>query len=251
MERPGPGEKPIESKGFSPWRLIPLGILAAGLVAFFAFDLDRYVGLDALKQHHAALKSWVAARGFSALLIFGAVYALVVAFSLPGGAVMTVAGGFMFGAVAGTVTVVISATIGACAVFLAARYAIGDLLRAKAGPSLKKLEAGFREDAFSYLLVLRLVPLFPFWLVNLAPAFLGVPFGIYALGTLIGIVPGTVVFILVGRGADAVLDKGGDIDLGIIFEPHVLAPIVGLAVLALVPVVYKRWKARHGTGGPA
>lgn len=251
MERPVPSENTIEKQGFSPWRLVPLGILAAGLIAFFALGLDRYVGLDALKQHHAALKEWVAARGFSALLIFGAIYAGVVAFSLPGGAVMTVAGGFMFGLVAGTVTVVVSATIGACAVFLAARYAVGDLLRAKAGPWLKKLEAGFREDAFNYLLVLRLVPLFPFWLVNLAPAFLGVPFGTYALGTLIGIVPGTVVFILVGRGAGAVLDRGGDIDLGIIFEPQVLAPIVGLSILALVPVVYKRWKARRETGDHA
>jgi uncharacterized membrane protein YdjX (TVP38/TMEM64 family) len=106
------------------------------------------------------------------------------------------------------------------------------------------MEAGFRENALSYLLVLRLVPLFPFWLVNLAPAFLGVSLRTYVIGTFFGIIPGTFVYILVGNGAGAVLDAGGELDLGLIFRPEILAPIAGLALLSLVPIAYKRIKAR-------
>jgi uncharacterized membrane protein YdjX (TVP38/TMEM64 family) len=140
---------------------------------------------------------------------------------------------------------VIGATIGATAVFLAARYAFADLLRGKAAPWLKKMEAGFRENAMSYMLVLRLVPIFPFWLVNLVPAFLGVPLRIYVIGTAIGIIPGVIVYTLVGDGLGALFEAGEDLDLRIIFQPRILAPILGLAVLAVMPIICKRWKAGH------
>lgn len=243
-ELPGNGN-PKETKRFSPWRLIPLGILALGLIAFFAFDLGRYMSLEALQEHRLVLKAWVDRNGTVAALVFGAVYAVMVALSVPGGLIMTVAGGFLFGAGLATVTVVISATVGATALFLAAKFALGDYLRARAGPTLQKMEVGFRENALSYLLVLRLVPVFPFWLVNLAPAFLGVSLRTYVVGTFFGIIPGTLVYALVGNGAGAVLEAGGRLDLGVIFKPEILAPIIGLAVLALVPVVYKRIKARR------
>lgn len=239
------GSNAKETKRFSPWRLIPLGILALGLIAFFAFDLGRYVSLEALHEHRRVLKAWVDRTGAVAVLVFGVVYAVMVALSVPGGLIMTVAGGFLFGASLATVTVVISATVGATVLFLAAKFALGDYLRARAGPALQKMEAGFRENAFSYLLVLRLVPVFPFWLVNLAPAFLGVSLRTYVVGTFFGIIPGTLVYALVGNGAGAVLEAGGPLDLGVIFKPEILAPIIGLAVLALVPVVYKRIKARR------
>ena len=106
------------------------------------------------------------------------------------------------------------------------------------------MEDGFRDNALSYMLFLRLVPLFPFWLVNLVPAFLGVPLGTYVLGTFLGIIPGTVVYCLVGNGLGAVFDRGGEPDLSLIFEPQILAPIVGLAVLSLIPIVYKKVKRR-------
>lgn len=232
-------------------RLIPILILLAGLGAFFLFDLHQYVTADALKQHREALRAWVADYGVWSVVIFGVIYLLVAAFSIPGGAVLTVAGGFLFGPYVATLCIVIGATLGAMTLFLAARYAIADLLRAKAGPFLGKIEQGFNEDGMSYMFILRLVPLFPFWLVNLAPAFLGVPLRTFAVSTFIGIIPGTFVYALVGDGAGAVFDQGGDIDFGIISEPRVLAPIVGLIVLAFVPVVYKRLrarKARQGTG---
>ena len=168
-------------------------------------------------------------------------YIAMVAFSLPGGLVATLTGGFLFGTVFGGLLTVFGATIGATAIFLAAKTALGETLREKAGPKLRKLEDGFGKNAFSYMLVLRLVPVFPFFLVNLAPAFLGVPLRTYVVATFLGIIPGTFVFASLGNGLGAVFDAGRDPDLGLIFEPEILGPILALALLALLPVVYRRF----------
>jgi len=236
-----PGPKPPLSIA----RLAPLFILICGLVAFFASGFHRYISLDTLHDNRDMLTRWVADAGVLACVIYTAAYAGIVAFSVPGAAVMTIAGGFLFGPWLGAVLTVIGATVGAVAVFLAARYALADFLRARAGSAIRRMEAGFRADALSYLLFLRLVPVFPFWLVNLVPAFLGVGLGTYLLGTFLGIIPGSVVYSLVGDGVGAVLDAGGDVDLGIIFEPRFLLPVVGLAVLALVPAVYRKFRAER------
>jgi uncharacterized membrane protein YdjX (TVP38/TMEM64 family) len=158
--------------------------------------------------------------------------------------VLTVAGGFLFGVVLGTLYVVVAATLGATAIFLIARSALGDLFRAKAGPFVQQMEAGFRENAFSYMLVLRLIPLFPFFVVNLVPAFLGVPLRTYVVGTLIGIIPGTLVFILAGAGLGSVFDRGGVFTVDSVLTPEIVAGLVGLSLLSLLPVIYKRLKAR-------
>lgn len=221
-------------------RVLPLAVLAAGLVTFVVLDLDVYFSLEALKQNREFLQMIVATNGSLAILAFAGLYAVVVAFSLPGGAIMTLAGGFLFGTVVGGMTVVVGATTGATALFLVARTALGDVLRARAGPFLTKMEDGFRKNAMSYLLVLRLVPLFPFWLVNLVPAFLGVSTSTYVIGTFLGVIPGTFVFASVGNGLGALLDAGQDPDLGIIFQANVLGPLIALALLSLVPVVYKK-----------
>jgi uncharacterized membrane protein YdjX (TVP38/TMEM64 family) len=225
-------------------RWLPLVCLAAGFVAFFAFGLHDYLTFDTLKANRAGLLDWVAARPLLAPLVYVLVYAAVVSFSLPGGAVLTVTGGFLFGTLLGGAYAVTGATIGAVVVFLAARTALGDTLRARAGGAVKRMEEGFREDAFSYLLVLRLVPLFPFFIVNLVPAFLGVSLGVYALATLLGIIPGALVYASVGNGLGAVFDAGDTPDLGILFTAPILLPIVGLCLLALVPVAYKRLKKK-------
>jgi uncharacterized membrane protein YdjX (TVP38/TMEM64 family) len=227
---------------FSPWRLLPLAVVAGGFAAFFAFGWDDYLSFEALHEHREALLAWRQDHYALAALTFFAVYVLVVAFSLPGAVWMTIGGGFLFGAASAAVYVVAAATLGASAIFLVARYALGDVLRGKAGPAMRRMEDGFRENALSYLLVLRLVPLFPFWLVNLVPAFLGVPLRTFVIGTFVGIIPGSVVYCLVGNGLGAVFDSGDTPNLGIIFEPEILAPIIGLAVLSVVPVVYKRLK---------
>ncbi|NKB19108.1 MAG: TVP38/TMEM64 family protein [Alphaproteobacteria bacterium] len=236
-----------EKVGFSPAKLIPVAILIAGFSAFFVFDLNQYLSFDALKENREALTQWVANTGIVAWLVYAGIYAVVTAFSVPGGAVMTIAGGFLFGPWLGGALTVFGATLGATAVFLVARYALADLLREKAGNAIRKMEKGFNEDALSYLLSLRLIPAFPFWLVNLVPAFLNVSVGVYIFGTAVGIIPGTLVFSFFGDGIGAVLEAGQDIDLGIIFEPRFLLPIIGLGVLALMPVLYKKIKGRSAS----
>jgi uncharacterized membrane protein YdjX (TVP38/TMEM64 family) len=229
-------------------RLLPLLVLVAGLGAFFALGLQHYVTFEALAHHREMLLAWVAAHRLAAPIVYVIVYVVAVALSVPGGIWLTITGGFLFGTIAGSAYTVIGATLGAMAVFLAARSAVGDLLlRARAGTALQRMEEGFRRDAFNYLLVLRLVPLFPFFLVNLVPAFLGVPLRTYVAATVLGIIPAVFVFASVGNGLGAVFDTGGE-------KPHlltapVLLPLVGLAVLALIPVVYRAVKRRRGERG--
>ncbi len=241
------GEKTVveSSSGLSFGRLLPVFILIAGLVAFFALDLGRFISLTALKENREALTGWVSEAGAWAWLAYAGIYAAVTAFSIPAGAVMTIAGGFLFGPLLGGSLTITGATVGATAVFLAARYAFADFLRRKAGGSIQKMERGFQENALSYLLFLRLIPVFPFFLVNLVPAFLGVRLGTYVLGTAIGIIPGSLVYASVGDGVGAVLEAGQDVNLRIIFEPRFLLPIVGLGILALLPIVYKKYRARR------
>jgi len=233
-----------QSGSFSYKRLIPVAVLVVGLVLFFALDLGRFLSFEALRQNRATLLGWVETYGIVAALIYMLIYAVAIAFSLPGGAVLTITGGFLFGSLWGTLCVVIAATAGATALFLIAKTSFGDALRAKAGPALQKMQEGFQEGALSYLLVLRLVPIFPFFLVNLVPAFLGVTLRVYVLGTFIGIIPGTFVFATVGAGLGSVFDQGGSFSAAGILTPQIITALVGLAVLALIPVVYKKIKGR-------
>lgn len=239
------GTRERASARFSPWRLLPLVVIAAGFIAYFALGLHEYVSFETLRARREWLVTWTAEHHVAAALAYFVLYATIIALSVPGGALMTIAGGLLFGLVEGTVLVVLAATLGAVLVFLAARYALGNYLRARAGPALKRMEAGFREDAMSYLLVLRLVPIFPFWLVNLVPAFLGVPIRTFVIATFFGIIPGSLVYVSVGNGLGAVFDAGDKPDLGIIFKPEILLPIIGLAVLALLPVAYRKLRSRR------
>jgi uncharacterized membrane protein YdjX (TVP38/TMEM64 family) len=227
-------------------RFAPLLLVALALIAFFVFDGPRYISLETLRTNRAALSDFVSAHPFAAPLAFVALYAGLVAISFPGASLLTIFGGFLFGTWAGGSLVVIAATLGAVAIFTIARTALGEGLAAKAGPWLAKFEAGFKENAFSYLFILRLVPAFPFWLVNIAPALLNVKLRDYAIATALGIVPGTFVYASVGAGAGAVLDAGGDLKLsGLLLKPEILGPIAGLVALALIPILYKKLK-KHG-----
>ncbi|MEQ8698303.1 MAG: TVP38/TMEM64 family protein [Bauldia litoralis] len=233
---------PAARRSWKRW--LPLAILVCGAIAFFALGLHRYISFKKLHAHHADLMAWVVDWGLMAAVVLTAGYAAMTAFSIPGGALASIVVGYLFGIVGGSVIVLVGATLGATAVFLAARTALGDILIKRARGALKRMEEGFRRDALSYLLVLRLVPLFPFWLVNLVPAFLGVPLRTFVIGTAIGIIPGTVVYVSVGSGLGALLEKGQSPDLKIIFQPEILLPILGLAVLALLPVAYRWWRGR-------
>jgi len=234
-----------ESLSRPAWRrFAALGVLVAGAIAFFVLGGHRYLTWEMLRDNRAMLQDWVAAHGVQAALVFFVTYALCTALSLPFGVLMTLAGGFLFGTVLASALVVGSATLGAMAVFLAARSALADVMRARASGFLGRLEQGFRDNAFSYLLFLRLVPLFPFWLINIVPAILGMRLAPYALATVIGILPGTIVFASVGNGLGRLFETGGTPDFGIVLEPQILLPMLGLAVLSLAPVLYRRWRGK-------
>jgi uncharacterized membrane protein YdjX (TVP38/TMEM64 family) len=238
-----PGTPATDAAKPSAWRLLPLiAIVAAGIACYFVFDLGQFFSFAALSEHRQDLLAWRDDNQTLAMATFVVIYSAVVALSLPGGVWMTLTGGFLFGLVEGTGCAVLGATLGAALVFLIARYALADFFHAKAGPTVRKMEAGFCDNALSYLLFLRLVPLFPFWLVNLVPAILGMPLRTFVIGTFFGIIPGTFVFNSVGNGLGRLFDAGEMPDLGIIFEPEILFPIIGLAVLSLVPIAYKKFR---------
>jgi uncharacterized membrane protein YdjX (TVP38/TMEM64 family) len=221
-------------------RLVPLGLLAVAWAAFMLAGGYRYLTLSTLAENREWLSGLVRQWGLVAPIVYVAVYGLLVALSVPGGAILTMAGGFLFGTWLGAVCAIIGATLGATGIFLAARAGLGGLAQ-RAGPSIGKLEAGFREDAFNYLVVLRLMPIFPFWLVNLVPALVGVRLSTYVLATALGIVPATLIFASLGNGLGTVVDQP---DPAIALQPGVLIPIVGLALLALVPVGYRKWRQK-------
>lgn len=221
-------------------RLLPLIVLICGLVAAWASGVLDLLSFDTLRDNRELLQDLVSSQPVLSILGFIGIYVIAVALSLPLGSILTISGGFLFGAIFGTIYVVSAATLGAVIVYLAARYAFYDVMRDKAGSAIRKMEQGFSENAFSYLMVLRLIPIFPFWLVNLVPALLGVKLRSFVLGTFLGIIPGTFVYASIGDGLGALFDQGKTPDLGVIFEPRILTPIIGLAVLALLPVAYKK-----------
>ncbi|WP_236033705.1 TVP38/TMEM64 family protein [Belnapia mucosa] len=199
-----------------------------------------FLSLDTLRSHRAELTAWVGARGLIAACAYVALYAAVVALSIPGAVILTLTGGFLFGALAGTLLAVAGATLGAVLVFLLARAIFGEAALDRFGDRARRLAEGIRRNAPSYLLVLRLVPLFPFFLVNLVPAFAGVRLPVFAATTFVGILPGTAVFALSGAGLGAVLDSGGPLELRSILTPQVLAALCGLAALSLAAIPLRR-----------
>lgn len=225
-------------------RLFPVLALVVATVFFFALGLDRYVSLDLVRENRELLTGFVGDQYVLSALTFILLYAVVTGLSVPGAAVLTLSGGFLFGTVGGTAYAVIGATIGATAIFLAARTAFADVLRVRAGKAIGMMREGFRRDAFSYMLFLRLVPAFPFFLVNLVPAFLGVSTRTYILATVIGIVPGGFVFASVGAGLGSIFDQEGHIGLADIMTPEIILAMVGLGILSLVPVLARKILAR-------
>ena len=239
---PESGRRPA---GATVKRFLPLVVLAGLAATVFAFDLHHYLTFSALKEHRHLLMAFVDDNAVQAVALFVLVYAVSTAASLPGGAILSIAGGFLFGAVGGTLAIVVGATVGATAVFLIARTALGDALRKRAGSALLSMERGFQENALSYLLFLRLVPVFPFFLVNLVPAFLGVRLRTYVLGTFIGIIPGSFVFAITGAGLGSVFDSAESFSPASVLTIEVVVALVGLSLLSLTPILYKRLRGRR------
>ena len=259
-KRPDQPAAPVTGRPVSVGRLLPLGlvVLLAGLV--FATGWHRALSLETLVGHRSAIAVFVDRHTLLAVAAFCALYIAVVAMSLPGATILTVSGGIVFGTLIGGATAVVGATIGATLLFLIARTAFGEILARRAGPRLARLADGFREDAFSYLLFLRLVPIFPFWLVNLAPAVFGVRLADFVAATFIGVIPATFTFAFVGAGLDSAIaaqetaynacmaagrgDCRLDFDLKTALTSELFAGFAALGLIALVPVAVKRWRGR-------
>jgi uncharacterized membrane protein YdjX (TVP38/TMEM64 family) len=223
-------------------RLVPLALLLVAGALFVALGGQRYLDFAALAANRERLLALVAQDAAGAAIAFIALYAGLVALSFPAAELLTIAGGFLFGRWFGTLYAIVGATAGASLFFLAARAGLARLAAA-ALPQAARLQAGFRRNAFSYLLMLRLVPLFPFWLVNLVAGAAGLRLGVYVLGTFLGIIPATFVYASLGSGLGTLLAQRREPDLAIVFRPGVLLPLIGLALLALLPVLYRRWRA--------
>ncbi len=225
-------------------------IVRAALLVLLAVTALAGLALDpeaAYQQVHAqrfVLKGWVSHNYELAVAAYLAIYFLGVMLSLPGAIWLTIMGGFMFGTVQATAYTAVAATAGATAVFLAARFIVGDALRRRTGPFLARLETGFRCHAFNYLIVLRMLPIFPFWVVNLVPAAVGVPLRTYVLGTFIGIIPGSIAFAGLGAGLARVIDSEEALDTSLVLRPEILVPLAAMIVLALAPVAYARLRER-------
>jgi uncharacterized membrane protein YdjX (TVP38/TMEM64 family) len=217
-------------------RALPLGAIVLALLVFYAMGAEDYLSLRALRHYRWILAAFVEEHAIIAPAAYFLLYVATVAVSFPSAGFLTIAGGFLFGASLGTVLAASAATLGATLVFLIARTSFGDLLTRRAGPRTQRLQEGFQEDSFSYLLFLRLVPLFPFWLVNLAAALFGMKLLPYVAATAIGILPTTFVLAYFGEGLATTIKEKQPLSL------HLLVAFILLGLLALLPVGVRKWR---------
>ena len=264
MQETGDGLSKTDRQSGHVRRLLPVAVVAGLTGLVFAFGWHKYLTLKEIGLNYDALRGFIEDHMALAILMFFAIYIAVVALSLPGAAALTLTGGLLFGwQIAGPATIV-AATIGATIIFLVARTSFGEAFAARAGPSLNKLRDGFKDNALSYLLFLRLVPAFPFVVVNLAAAVLGVPLKTYVLGTFIGIIPGTMAFTFAGSGLGSVVRAQNDvykaclarqavdqtagctysIDTSALMTKELLIAFAVLGVVALLPVAIKMLKSK-------
>jgi uncharacterized membrane protein YdjX (TVP38/TMEM64 family) len=222
-------------------RYLPLiGILVVAAIG--AFTLRDYLSFETLRENREALIAFRDANYLLTVLVFIGIYVAIVAFSLPGAAIATLTGGFLFATFPGALFNVTAAIIGATLIFLAARWGLGEKLAAKMESSdgaVKKIKDGIDENQWSMLFLIRLVPAVPFFVANLVPALVGVPLNRFVISTFLGIIPGSVVYTSVGAGLGEVFARGETPNLGVIFEPHILFPILGLCFLAVLPIILK------------
>ncbi len=229
-------------------RRLPLIIIAV-VALLGAFFLRDYLTFDALRDNREALLAFRDNNYVLTVLVFVAAYVVIVAFSLPGATIATLTGGFLFATFPGALFNVMGATIGATAIFLAARWGFGEKLGARMEGSegiVKKIKDGIDENQWSMLFLIRLVPAVPFFMANLVPSFLEVPLRRFVISTFLGIIPGTVVYTSVGAGLGEVFARGETPNLGIIFEPAIILPIIGLCVLAALPIAIKALRGKKG-----
>lgn len=243
-------------------RFGPLALVAAAMLLVLGMGWHREVTLENIVALRDRFQHVLAGHMVLSVLVYIAVYVCAVALSLPGALILTATAGLLFGWLLGGLAAVIGATLGATVLFLVARTAFGEGLAARAGPWLVKLREGFKDDALSYLLFLRLVPAFPFWFVNIAPAVLGVPLRTYVVATFFGILPGTFAFAATGAGLDSIIAaakaehaacvalKGAancklSIHASSLVTKELVLALALLGVVALIPIAVKKWRSRH------
>lgn len=222
-------------------RYLPISFLFLLALLAWGFGLPSYLTLDHLMALREMMLFYVKQHFFFAALAYVVVYTTVIALSIPGAIVMTILGGHLFGLFWGAFFTVIGATLGATILFFAAKTAVGDFLKRKASHHLQEFQKNFKEDSISYLLFLRFVPLFPFWLVNLGAALMGVSLPVFFWTTLIGIIPGTVVYTQVGVGLGDLAKQSFSLSLGELMTPNIVFALLGLALLSLVPIFLKKY----------
>ncbi|MEO1103249.1 MAG: TVP38/TMEM64 family protein [Pseudomonadota bacterium] len=255
-DRPA-ADTPSRTEGFSIRRLWPVALIATLMAAFYLSGGHTYISLDTIIRERDTLAAVVEKNLALVAAGYLCFYALAVAISFPGASLITVVGGFLFGWILGGLLTVIAATTGASIVFLAAKTSFGTALRARAGRWTGRLASGFEENAFGYLLFLRLAPIFPFWLINVAPTMFNVSVRTYVAATALGIIPGTFAYSLLGDGLGATItdleakDPGCaaagtcEIGLGALFSPGLLMAMGALVVVSFIPILVKRMRARQ------
>jgi len=230
--------------GKSGWakRIVPVAVLLVVLAVFFASGAHHHTNFETLKENYLDLQGFVESNFLVAALLFVLAYTVSSAASLPVASLLTLLGGFLFGWLLGTVFSVVGATIGATILFTVAHTSFGDALRDKVKPYVGRMEAGFHKNAFSYLLFLRLMPAFPFFVVNLVPAFLGVKTRLFIVTTFIGIIPGSAIYNFIGSGLGDNLASGEEFSLETAINQEIIIGLAGLAIIALAPIIWRKFK---------
>lgn len=246
------GERPGHRSRNPLWRFGPVALVVLGLLVGYALGLQNYLTLGYLAEQREALKAFVEARYVLSAAIFLTVYILAVAFSFPAASILTIFGGFLFGWLIGGALVAVAATVGASLLFLATRSAFGGFLRHRVDGVTRKLADGFRENAFGYLFVIRLAPVFPFFVVNIAAALFDISLGRFIAATFLGILPGTFAYAYLGQGVDSVLvaaqAAGREASLADLVTPDITYAFLALAAVAAMPTVVKQlWRRKHRT----
>ncbi|WP_245280305.1 TVP38/TMEM64 family protein [Pseudorhizobium pelagicum] len=232
-------------------RFVPVGVVLLGLALGYAFGLQDYLSLGFLAEQRQALRSYVDAHSLWSAVLFVSVYIVAVAFSFPAASILTIFGGFLFGWLLGGALVAVAATIGASILFLATRSAFGSFLRHRVDGVVKTLAEGFRENAFGYLLVIRLAPVFPFFVVNIAAALFDISLGRFVAATFLGILPGTFAYAYLGQGVDSVLvaaqQAGREAEISDLVTGEITLAFLALAAIALTPTIVRQLR-RRGSG---
>lgn len=229
-------------------RFGPAALVLVAVAVLLRSGLLGRLSLEGLRASRGELLAFVHAHPVESLLVYVLVYVATVALSLPTALILTLTGGFLFGPWVGGIAAAVGCSTGAVIVFLVSRLAVGDAVEARSGPRVRALAEEIKTDAFFYILTLRLIPVTPFWLTNVAAALIAIPVSTFGSATFIGILPPALIYAGIGSGLGAVFDAGQALSLHALITPRMLLPLAGLAVLSVLPIIYQRWRGRRGQG---